>query len=198
MTFWKEIYQGDSMKIIDVLTNSAELLGLKSERALLATATEENEEEILTNENIAKLFNLVKFSIQELCSNYVPVIDEKQITTVEKKYPVNSLTNFIRVQRIYRAGEPVLYKLINRNLVFKEDGVYNVHYSTYPTITSMFDDVDFLSNLSPDVMVFGLCAYYCLSSGMFEDFENFYEKYTERANSLKNLKFFELPKRRWE
>ena len=69
---------------------------------------------------------------------------------------------------------------------------------TYPEINSMFDEIDFLSNFSPDVIVFGLCSYYCLSSGMFEDFESFYDRYISKAESLKNLKIFELPARRWE
>ena len=62
----------------------------------------------------------------------------------------------------------------------------------------MFEEIDYLQEFSPDVIVFGLCAYYALSHGLFADFEQFHEKYVEKAESLKGLKIFEMPARRWE
>ena len=34
--------------------------------------------------------------------------------------------------------------------------------------------------------------------GMFDEFNTFHEKYISRAESLKDVKIFELPNRRWE
>lgn len=186
------------MKIIDVMKNSAELLGLNNERDLMESATSASEESLLENSEIKKLYNLIKFSIQELCTHYLPVFTTQEISTTNKKTALNSLNNFIRVNNVYKDGEIVKFKIINRNLEFLEDGVYTVKYTTYPSIDSMFEDIDFLSNVSPDVISFGLCAYYCLASGMFEDFESFYDKYIDKAESLKDLKIFELPLRRWQ
>ncbi len=186
------------MKIIDVMKNSAQLLGLTTELNTLEATTTSSEETALENAEIKKLFNLIKFSIQELCTHYVPVCTSQEITTTNKKNALSNLNNFIRINNVYKNGHPVKFKIINRNLEFSEDGNYTVNYMTYPEITSMFDEIDFLSNFSPDVMVFGLCSYYCLASGMFEDFESFYERYIAKAESLKDLKIFELPARRWE
>ena len=186
------------MKIIDIIKNSAELLGLINEYQILTNTTSESENTALENAEIKKLFNLIKFSIQELCTHYVPVCTSLTIAITNKKYPLSSLNNFIRVNNVFKNGQPIKFKIINRNLEFNEDGEYTVNYMTYTEINSMFDDIDFLSNFSPDVMVFGLCSYYCLSSGMFDDFDSFYDKYISKAESLKNLKIFELPARRWE
>ena len=83
-------------------------------------------------------------------------------------------------------------------MTFEESGTYEVFYYSYPEILSLFEDVDFLQKLNSDVIVFGLCAYYCLSKGMFEDFHELHDKYIERAESLKDLKIFTLPQRSWE
>ena len=186
------------MEIIDILKQSAELLGLNAEVAILATAEEENEQQYLGNENIASLFDLIKFSIQELCSNYVPVVTETSITTTNKSYALSNLTNYIRLKNVTNENGDVRVKIINRVIAFDEDGTYTLTYLTYPDIASMFDDVDYLSNLSPDALVFGLCAYFCLAHGRFEEFKDFHERYVERAESLKELKIFNLPNRRWE
>ncbi len=186
------------MQIIDILSDSAQVLGLISERDLLKSATIENQATVLEDSNIKELFHLVKFSIQELCSNYVPIADMQEIVVDNLTFELKNLTNFIKLKKISKGEEKAEYKILNRTIHFKENGIYQVYYETYPSITSLFDEVDFLSHLSPDVIVFGLCSYYCLSKGLFEDFKLFHEKYIGRAESLKDLKTFFLPTRRWE
>lgn len=187
------------MKIIDILKDSAQLLGLTKEVGILESVTEDSiPEEIQTNENIVSLFNLVNFSIRELCTNYVPVLDSVLIQSKNCTYPLNSLENFIRIQNVYKDDNLIKFKIINRNLVFEEDGVYQVCYKTYPKVDSLFTEIDFLQSLSPDVIVFGLCAYYSLANGLFNEFKEFHDKYLSQAESLKELKFFEIPSRRWE
>lgn len=186
------------MQIIDILSDGAQLLGLEEERKILESTTEENQTVALENSNIKELFHLVKFSIQELCSNYVPVLNMQEIVVENLTFELKNLHNFIKLKKITLGEERAEYKVLNRTIHFKENGVYSVYYETYPNITSLFDEVDFLSNLSPDVIVFGLCSYYCLSKGLFEDFNLFHDKYLDRAQSLKDLKTFFLPTRRWE
>lgn len=186
------------MKIIDILMSSCELLGLKSEQTTLASATLETESTVLENDEIRSLFNLVKFSSQELCSHYVPILTTQDVTIENQKYHLSNLENYIRIQGVYKEDNQVNYKIINRYIVVDEDGTYTIKYFTYPEIESLFDEVDFLTNLSPDVLVFGLCSYYSLSHGMFQEFEMMHDKYVEQAESLKMLKVFDLPQRRWE
>ena len=198
MIHLKEEWKGVRMKIIEIIKHSAELLGLDNERDLLEAGSSSTEDSLLENKEIKKLFNLIKFSIQELCTHYVPVCTSQEISTTNKRYPLSNLNNYVRLINVSKDGQTVKFKIINRNLEFSEDSTYTVNYMTYPTIDSMYDEIDFLSNFSSDALVFGLCAYYCLTSGMFEDFDSFYDKYITKAESLKDLKIFELPARRWE
>lgn len=186
------------MKIINIIQSACEFLGLSAELSILEEINEENQAEALESASIKKLFNLTKFSLQELCTSYVPVSKMQEIEVENLNFPLNNLTNFIRVQNVYENENAVAFKIINRCLVLERDGVYTIKYSTYPEITSLFDDVEFLAQLGMDVVVFGLCAYYCLNKGMFEDFERYHNSYIEKAGSLKDLRCFILPQRRWE
>ena len=187
------------MKIIDILIDSASFLGLNEEMNVLLSATKDDEVRILEeNDKIASLFNLVKFSIRELCSNYFPMVSVETIKTENKCHPISSIENYIRIQNIYEDGNMVRFKIINRNIIFEHDGEYDMTYETYPTISSLFEEIDFLDEFSPDVIVFGLCAYFSLAHGMFTEFEDFHERYVAKAESLKNLKSVQMPTRRWE
>lgn len=186
------------MQIIDILNESTMLLGLSDEQQILSYTTPESESASLENKNIASLFNLIKFSIRELCTNYIPVTISENVVITNKSYPLSSFNNFIRIQNVYKNEQLIKFKIINRNLILEEDGEYTVNYATYPTINSLFDDIDFLQDFSPDAIVFGLCAYFSLAHGMFDEFNTFHEKYISRAESLKDVKIFELPNRRWE
>ncbi len=186
------------MKIIDVMKHSADLLGLTQEKELLNSVTEENQADILKNEEINRMLNLSALSIQELCSNYISVYEEVEIEVENNIYPTNKLKNFIRIMNVYKDGESVPYKTNNRNIFLQENGKFTVRYCTYPDITSMMDDIDFLNEFSPDVIVMGLCAYYSIAHGMFKEFDIFHGQYLDKANAIKDLKLFELPLRRWE
>ena len=187
------------MKIIDILKDACVLMGMNDECQVLTSATQETETEVLqSNDKINKLFHLMQYSVRELCTNYIPLVHSTTIFTDERCYPASHLENFIRVNKVKRNGEVVKFKMLNRVLTFEEDGEYEVEYSTYPTLHSIFEEIDFLSAFSPDVIVMGLCAYYCLSVGLFNEAEEFHDKYISKAESLKVLKNFDMPQRRWE
>ena len=186
------------MKIIDILKHSAELLNLDDEASLMESATQEKDAELLKNVEIKKLFNLLKFSVQELCSNYLPVVTEQEFETENKSYLVANFPNFIRMQAVFKKDKTIKFKQVNRKLVFNEDGTFLAKYFTYPEINSMFDDLSFITCLNPDVLVFGLVSYYCLSKGMFDEFKLYNNTYMEKAESIKALKTIELPQRRWQ
>ena len=127
------------MKIVDVLKQTSEMLALGEEINILNTATEEKESEILNNKEISTLFNLFRYSIQELCTNYMPIATSVIVEITNRKYEVSNLTNYIKVQSVYKNEEPVNYKVLNRAIVVEADGEYTIQYSTYPTINSIFE-----------------------------------------------------------
>jgi len=186
------------MKIIDIVKQTAELLAMPEEISVLNTATEENEAEVLFNSEIHSLFTLFKYSLQELCTNYIPIVNVVDVEIQNNYYPVSNLNNFIKIESVNKNGNPVNFKILNRSIYVKESGLHSIKYATYPNVNSLFEEIDYFSNLSPDVLVLGLAAYYSLSRGRFEEFEIFHENYLEKAESLKEIKNFCIPQRRWE
>lgn len=186
------------MKIIDVIKNSAELLDLKETIDALNMATEENEAEILSLSEVQRLISLSSLAIQELCSNYISVCAEQEIETENNKFPLKNLNNYVRISGVSENGNNVKFKIVNRNIVVETDGKYIVKYNTYPQVSSLFEEIDFLSEFSPDVLVMGICSYFAVSHGMFKEFELYHEQYLNKAQAIKELKLFELPSRRWE
>ncbi|MBQ9795524.1 MAG: hypothetical protein IJW36_00995 [Clostridia bacterium] len=187
------------MKIIDILKESATLLGLEEEYKVLEYTDTSREEEIKAEyPNIMSLFNLLKYSLKEFCTNYVPMHQKQTVQTQKNKFSLSTLYNMIRIQNIEKNSQLVKYKISSGYVELEEDGEYIVNYLAYPMFESFFDMISFLENLSPDVIVLGLCSYYALAHGMFEEFESLHEKYVEKAESLKTLNIFEMPSRRWE
>ena len=186
------------MKVIEILKESAEILGLDNQVEILSTATEDKESMLLEDKEISTLFNLFKFSARELCTNYIPVATKQTITTQELKFPIVDLKNYIRTISVTKNGERANYKIMNRNLVFVEDGEYEIEYASYPDIESVFDEIDFLATYSTEALVFGLCSYYSISKGLFDEFQIFHGSYIAKAESIRALKTFVMPQRRWE
>ena len=184
------------MEIVEIIKQAGELLGLQNDILILDDETK-TETEKLQNGEVKLLLNLLKFSVQELCTNYIPMIVSKSITTSNKKYNVGDLPNFISIQNVFKDGENIKVKIKNRCMNFEEDGNYEIEYKSYPTISSLDDKIDFLSTFSPDVVVFGLCSYYTITRGRFDEFVTFHEMYENKAKSIKDLKLFNLPQRSW-
>lgn len=181
----------------EILASSAELLGLTETKQLINSATSETEQQILKDAQVERLLSLCQFALQELCTNYLPFVNDCDLQSSNKIIPLGSLANFIRLKSVTQNGKVAKYKIINRNLVFDEDDCYTISYYTYPKLTSLFEELDFLDQYGPEVAVYALCAYYALATGRFTEFETFHEQYSERALSIRDLRIFELPQRRW-
>lgn len=185
------------MKVKDIIKNSALMLGLTNSVEIIEDE-QKTELEKLKDETVGTLFRLCQFSVRELCTHYLPILKQVEITTSNKQYPLSSLDNFIKIKSIKLNEAVVDYKIVNRYITFEEDGSFIVEFYSYPTISSMDDTINFMDDYGLDVAVFGLCAYFCLTKGMFEDFDQFHEEYVERAKAIKELKNVNTPQRRWE
>jgi len=186
------------MTVLEILKTGAQFLGLFDEFSALNEITEENESTTLETGELKALYNMCKFSIQEFCSNYVPIVSTSEITTENCEYSISDLTNYLGIKTVEKNNEAVNYKIINRKLVFNEDGTFLVRYYSYPSISSVFTSIEFEKTVWYDVLVIGLCAYYSLSKGMFEEFEEYHNEYVKRAENFIELKNFNTPMRRWE
>ena len=186
------------MKIVDIINNGANLLGLTEVCDKLFDVSEGEEPILLQDRDIKRLFNITRFAIQELCSHYVPVVVCEEIETENSSYPISKLPNYIKLLKVSLDGEVVSHKISKRIILLPKDGKYTVEYTAYPQIESMFESIDYLADVSPDVIVYGLCSYYSLAIGQFQEFERFHEEYINKADNIKELKVFDLPRRRWQ
>lgn len=186
------------MRVIDIIRQSAELLGLEDLVTIIDSDNEELLAGTLENSDLNKLFSLSKFAMQELCTNYCPILRMKEFTTTDKKYPTRELDNYIRLVNVKKNNEVCNYKIYNREITLEEDGTYIAEYLSYYVPDNMFDEIDFLNRFSPDVMVFAVCSYYAVAHGMFDEFKDFHERYVDRASSLKELSAGIMPMRNWE
>ena len=186
------------MQVIDILQETAEIMNLIQIKDELKNVTKETESETLNNTEIQSLMNLLKLSVRELCSNYVPAVRCENVNILDGEYKLSELKNYIKIKSIKKEGQIVSYKILNRNIKVIENGNYEVEYYSYPEINSLFDEIEFLKNLNSEVIIFGLCSYYALSKGMFEDFHEMHDMYVQHAESLKELKLFTMPQRSWE
>ena len=185
------------MKVKDLIKDSAVMLNLGEVVDILEDGTKTDAEKQSAT-SVAELVKLTDLSIRELCSHYMPVLSSCKITTTNKTYPLSSINNFIRMESASIEDKMVDFKIINRVLVFEADGTYDIEYASYPNINNLDDDVSFLQNFGIDVAEYGLCAYYCLTKGLFDELDNFYQRYIKKCETLKDMKTFIMPQRRWE
>jgi superoxide reductase len=85
------------MKIVEIMSQSALFLGLQEEHFKLDIATPEEETTLLENKQIRSLFNLTRYAFQELCTNYIPVVEKISVKTNDKKIEVKDLLATVSV-----------------------------------------------------------------------------------------------------
>ena len=117
-----------------------------------------------------------------------------KIKSENKSIAISKLNNYIRVQHIKLNGQNVKYKIVNRQILLDDDGEYDVYYFSYPQIETITDDLDCFKVVNMDVIVLGLCAYYCLANGVFDGFNNYSQQYRDKAEKLREMKSFTMPK----
>ena len=186
------------MRIVDIINDGANLLGMVDVCEKLSSVHPGQEEILLEDRDIKRLFNTTKFAIQELCTHYIPVVVCEDIKTENASYPISKLPNYIKLIKVTSGDEVVSHKISKRVIMLPKDGVYTVEYTAYPQISSLFESADYLMDISPDVVVYGLCSYYALATGQFQEFERFHEEYIKKAENIRELKIFDLPRRRWQ
>ncbi len=185
------------MKVQDIIVEACTILSLNQEIEVLQDE-EALEDTKLENAEIKKLYQLLKFSLRELYTNYLEMVIEKEITSENKTISLSELENYIRLLSVKYNNQPVKYKLTNKKINLPFDATYIIAYKGYPEITSLTDSTEDVGIFNLDVVILGLCAYYCLACGRFDEFDTYHSQYVDRAESIKSLKSIYLPNRSWQ
>ncbi len=186
------------MNLKEVLIMSASMLDLASVNDALETIDADNEQTILIeNEQVKKLFNLAIVSFKEICFRYLPIIAEHTLESSNKTILTSSLEDFVKIVRVKKDDKITSYKYKNGVISLDEDGFYTVEYIKNPIINSMLEDLSILNDFGPDILMFGICAYYTIGMGLYDEFEYYHNEYISRCESAKKLANCDLPARSW-
>ena len=190
------------MTALELIKNSAILLNVKEilEDESLNNLNTENCNDCLDN-NFAlnRFFEILKIMLNELSSEYVPIIKENTFISEDKKIDLSNIENFMKVCHVSIDRVPVKYKVVDKKIITNFDGVFNVKFMAYPKIETLLDSVEvFDRGVGEDLLVYGVVALYCLAVGLTDEFSIYHNIYSEKLSALQNLKIIDMPCRRWE
>lgn len=190
------------MTALELIKKGATLLNVKEilEDENLNNVTVENQEECIDN-NFAlnRFFEILKIMLNDIASDYAPIIKEKTFISNNKVIDLNEIENLLKVCNVSIDKVPVKHKIVNKSIVTNFDGVFTVKYSVLPKLENLLDDIDvFDRGISMDLLINGMLSLYCLAVGLLDEFEIYNDKYNKKLSALKNFKIIDMPCRRWE
>lgn len=189
------------MTVLDLIKKSAIMLNIKEvlQDEDIATISATNEQEILSaNFALTRLFEFVKIMLNEISTYYLPIVKEVEFQTENKRIALTNLQRMSRLIGVKNGFGYTRYSIIDNAIQLKDDGLYTVVFNQYPQISSLLDDVEVFDEfVSDDILVYGLNSYYCLSAGLFAEFNMYNENYVNKLSHLRGLKLFSMPMRSW-
>jgi len=190
------------MTALELIKKGAILLNVKEilEDENLNNVTLSNQEECLDN-NFAlnRFFEILKIMLDDIASEYVPIVKEQTFISTDKVIDFSNIENFLKVCSVSIDKVPVKYRISNKCIITNFDGVFNVKYMISPKVETLLDEVEvFDRGISVDLLVYGMLSLYCLAIGLTDEFEIYNNIYSEKLSAIKNLKVIDMPCRRWE
>ncbi len=188
------------MNSLEVIKKVARILKIPNiyKNEEIDSITDLNELEIISaNEELNLCFDLLKLQIKEIASNVCEIIKSIVLTPENNKINLNDVGKFLKIKKIVYDNQLVSFKIINNFIVLPINQTVEIIYSEDVQPSSLLEDIDYFKGVSDDVLVYGLCSYYSLSSGLFEEYNNFHSLYEEKIKNCKNVKVFSLKLRNW-
>lgn len=190
------------MTALELIKKGAILLNVKEilEDQSLNNVTTSNQTDCLDNNfTLNRFFEILKIMLNDIASEYVPIVKEKTFISDNKVIELSEVENLLKVCSVSIDKVPVKYKTVNKSIVTNFDGVFKVKYMVYPKIESLLDEVQvFDRGVSIDLLVYGMLSLYCLAIGLTDEFEIYNDVYTKKLSAIKSLKVIDMPCRRWE
>lgn len=188
------------MTILDLINKSSIMLNISEVlNAELGDITTENENEVLANNfALKRLYEFSKIVINEI-NSHSPTVVQVEYEATNNQIPLSAferLSKIISVKNQYGYSK---YSQVGDCIKVAQNGRYVVEYRQYPEINSILSPIEMDNDIiTEDILVYGLNAYYCLATGLFNEFNVYNEHYTNKLNRLKNLKVFAMPCRSWQ
>lgn len=160
------------MKAKEILKNVCVYLG--KEELLESNVFNENGEEL--TEQARKEFNKMlislNFLLEDIASDYIPLLKEKEITFTNGEIDVHEIDQ--NIQEIVgiksKLGRNLTYKYIGSKIICIATNAI-VTYKIYPNVVEGYNDEveDFGGRLSSRVLAYGVASDYCLMDMLYDD-----------------------------
>ena len=189
------------MTVLDLIKKSALMLNVKEVLDEdFDSINAENETTILSN-NFAlnRMFEFVKVMLSEISAYYLPIVKEVEVEAIERKIPLSNFANLAKLIGVKYCDRFTKYSVDNNTIAVEQNGKYMIVYNEAPNIKSVLDEIEVFDEVvGEDILVCGLNSYYCLATGLFQEFNVYNENYSTKLNRLKSYKLFSMPCRRWQ
>ena len=188
------------MTILDLINKSAIMLNIQEvlNDNALADITANTEANVIDNNfALKRLYEFSKIVLNEI-SSYLSKIAHAEYSSKDNKIPLSVLDRLSKIISIKNEFGYVKYKLIDDNIVVDENGVYTITFNQYPQANSLLNEIELNSEIGEDVLVYGLNSYYCLATGLLNEYNVYNAHYIDRLSKINNLKLFSMPCRSWE
>ena len=182
------------MKVLDVLLEAADMLGMKDELESYYNGDSDTYER--QGEQLLTSFHLAECA---LAMDYVPLYVEDELLTATGRLEFSSFAHPpIRIVEVKNtAGEALPYTLYPKYLKTSVGRVIVV-YAYAPEKKTTEDESDFSMLTSPHVLAYGTLAQYCLANGMFQEAAIWDKKWKDSVEYLCHTKQCKrLGSRRW-
>lgn len=146
--------------------------------------------------NMLECLNLV---VAELATDYIRIEREREIKSVYKKIPKSQLHQLVKVLEVKCGHGNAKFKFLEGIINLDHDDTYTVRFLYAPQYGSLLENVDEVTFLAGvDTVVYGVCAYYCLSNAIFDEYQLYYEKYSDKLKKLQKERLIKMPMRKWQ
>lgn len=152
------------------------------------------------DDKIKLLVRCANIMLTEVAQEYIPLADECEVSAKDGRFSYEEVPR--RVCRIIsvkdKDGNNVRFRQRSFSCNVNKDGRLTVEYRYLPETAAIGDDCDIDPSVSEKTLALGVCAEYCMISGMYEQSEGFAERFRQDMRScVRPSRSVTVKKREW-
>lgn len=197
---------GQSIKVKDVFIKCARLLNISEiyDNDDIINIGETIDNKVIFNDHlikemksVGKMLEFLNLCLCEIAHDHYLFIDTYTTSTSQGTVIfVNQMLPIIKILKVScKCGDQKFTFHIDKIKVDHSD-VYTITYAYLPYYFSLVHEVKVRHQCGLDTLIFGICAYYCLSEGMYDEYQIYYKKYKERMEAIPKG-IINTPMRKW-
>ena len=188
------------MTILDLIKRTAVIFDIESilkDEDLVGVTNNTQSMVLNNNEQLNRMFELSKVVLSEVYAYASKEIDVG-VSSKNGRIDKSLLGNVAKIMSVKDGFGRVDFIVDNNEIVVGQDGEYVLRCIIAPNVKYLTNEIDMLNGMiSEDLLINGLGAYYCLTVGLFEEYNVYNTRYIDGFSKLKNPKLFAMPCRSW-